>query len=130
MLFYKKKKTIIRFENEFTKEVKNETDSEVDVQSIKSCTLSDTINPANMPPADPELGNLNSTFVDPELCDSKSTFINPELGDSKSTFVDPELGNSKSIFVDPELGNSKSTFVNSELDSSKSTCMSRTERKL
>ena len=102
MLFYKKKETFIQFENEFTKEVKNET--EVDVQSIKSYTLSDTRNPPSMPPADPEFGN------------SKSTFVDPELGNSKSTFIDPELGNS--TFVDSELGNTKSTFI------------SRTKRKL
>ena len=88
------------------------------MQSIKSYTLSDTRNPASMPPADPELGNSKSTFDNPELGDLKSTFIDPDLGNSKSAFIDPELGNSKSAFVDPELGNSKSTF------------MSRTERKL
>ena len=83
MLFYKKKETFIQFENEFTKEVKNET--EVDVQSIKSYTLSDTRNPPSMPPADPEFGNSKSTFVDPEL--GNSTFVDSELGNTKSTFI-------------------------------------------
>lgn len=84
MLFYKKKETFIQFENEFTKEVKND-ETEMDVPSIKSYTFSDTRNPPSMPPADPELGNLKSTFVDPEL--GNSTFVDSELGNTKSTFI-------------------------------------------
>jgi hypothetical protein len=73
VLFYKKKETFIQ--SEFTNEVKNE--SEVDVQSCVLSEIHTIRNPASMPPADhdPELDNSKPTLIDPEFCNSKSTII-------------------------------------------------------